>query len=406
MNIKKDYLFFWLDELEFTLWDIKKDVYISDTSTQEKPLWNLDDDNSNFWEINFASFDWTYSNIKPKGYEKWLMFQTVIDWKSIPCFWLLKGRHNKWINNPSKDKVVFYSSFFVLEYLNKLPFKLSEFYENYFTSETQLYRLDVALDVPYKIPDLKNKIFPKVNFFSQIGRDTKHPEFSQTYYINNPQNDKNRKYIFRIYDKIKDTFVKKKWFLYPHLKNNPDVRRIELELRPEECKRLPEQNISNILNNNDKIIQKVFTKFFNRFTEKQLAYKDIELTPYKNKQYNLQDLFLEKWHIPTDYMLRVHWYIRNVYEATGYYGLFQVILWVEKKQKYELNNKYTPPYQYEQLKKNWYKNITFHNNDKIFKGYDLLENLIKYLIKEWLRPSILWKIIKQYFSKKIKLCSK
>jgi hypothetical protein len=47
----------------------------------------------------------------------------------------------------------------------------------------------------------------------------------------------NRHYLIRIYDKVLDTWKKHKAFLYPHLENNNDVRRIELELRPEQAKR-------------------------------------------------------------------------------------------------------------------------------------------------------------------------
>ena len=48
--------------------------------------------------------------------------------------------------------------------------------------------------------------------FGIIWVDTKHPEFFQTYYLWEVQN-KNRNSLIRIYDKVLDTWKKKKGFL-------------------------------------------------------------------------------------------------------------------------------------------------------------------------------------------------
>jgi hypothetical protein len=266
--------------------------------------------------------------------------------------------------------------------------------------------MDVALDVPYTIKEVNKYIFPDVNFFSEIWLDKKHPEFSQTYYIKNPQRDSNRKFLIRIYDKVLDTWKKKKWFLYPHLQNNPDVRRIELELRPEECKRVIDFSISDILNNNHKSVQRIFTKYFSRYTPLKLSYQDINLKAYTNEKFDLKTHFLQNWHIPTDYVSRTHWYIKNIQENTWYEWLFQVILWVKKEPIQELK-KVTTSFQYEMCKSKWYTKKVTLTNRNIFNWYNLLENLIKYLIKEWLRQSLINKIFKKYtLIPKIKLCLK
>jgi len=402
MWINKDYIFFWLDELEFTIDDYKKSVLIYDEENLQPLVWDLDFDNSNQWYINFATLNWSYTSFSTRGFEKWLKFSTIIDKKNIDLFCILKWRENKWIDRKTKDKVVFYSSFFVLENSNKLPFSINEFFETFFDWKKTLYRLDIAFDLPYEIKKIKQNLFKNVNFFSEIWIDKKHPEFSQTYYIKNPLSNTNRKFIFRIYDKILDTWRKKKGFLYPHLENNPDVRRIELELRPEECKRFVWINITDILINKNKCVQKIFTKYFNRFTEKKLKYDDIVLKKYVNEKFDLNSFYLENWHIPKDYVSHFHWYIKNIYQNTWYKGLFDCILWVKKTYEQTIKTK-TTSFQAEFLKSKWYdiNKKLYMTNQNIFKWYELLENLIEYLYNSWLNQATIYKILKNNIKKPI-----
>ncbi len=408
INIKDDYIFFWLDHLEFTIKDYQESPSLYDYNTQEWPCFNIDWDNSDWWHMSFAWIHWTYHRFSPPWYSDWLRFSASFEWRSVSLFAILKWKENRGIWQRSKDKVVFYSTFFVLEKSDKLDFSIKEFYEAFFTDDkTDLHRLDIAIDLPYDIKKIKSQLLKDVNFFSEIWNDKKHPEFSQTYYINNPQSNSNRKFLFRVYDKILDTWKKQKWFLYPHLIHNHDVRRIELELRPEECKRITDFSISDILENRNKPIQRIFTKYFNRYTEHELHYKDIELKKYTNVKFDLKSYYLQHWHIPKDYLSRSHWYLKTIQNNTWYVWLFDTVLWVQKESKETIRDR-TSLYQYEYAKSKWYNVKQFKLvNRKLFNWYDLLENLIIYLQEQWLEASIINRILKKYTIKpKIKLWKK
>lgn len=363
INFKKDLLFFWIDELELILntdLDFKDSVYFSD-----ELIFNLDDDNTSLAYINILWINFKYSKIFPKGYEYGLKFETIIDDKIIDCFAILKGR--KWRVITSKNKVVFYSSFFILEHLKKLPFSILEFTTAF--NYVWINRLDLAFDIPYNIEILQEELFKNVNFFAQIWRDVKNELFSQTYYIWNPRSDRNRKYIFRIYDKILDTFRKQKGFLYPHLQNQTDVRRIELELRAEECKRL-NFDLYDILKNEKNCLMKIFANYFNKYSIKKIDADKIYLKSYTSDFIDLKKLYLDNKQIPKDYMSRAYWYINNIKENTWYNWLFDVL-----------------------IKKNWV-NPYFINN-----SLDLLENYLSYLHKNNISKSLIQKIIKKSYFK-------
>jgi hypothetical protein len=94
---------------------------------------------------------------------------------------------------------------------------------------------------------------------------------------------------------VLDTFKKQKSFLYPHLKHNVDVRRIELELRPIECQRYL-YSITDFLENKDSIIQKIFINYLNKNIDEKIDdfdYKNLELTTYINSKYDLRGSYLE-----------------------------------------------------------------------------------------------------------------
>ncbi len=335
-SIYKNYLFFGLDELEFTLENSKKDiVFFNDLEL------NIDFDNSNVWYIEIFDLTFTYTKTYIKWYNYWLIFHLSIDWLSIPCFSIFfwKETNFKWKQGKSKDKVVIYSSFFVLEKLWKLDFTIQQFVLINFINP-ELYRLDIALDLPYTIKELQKTLFKWTEFFSAIWRDIKHSEFHQTYYIKNPQSSQNRKYIIRIYDKILDTWKKKKHFLYPHLQKSTDVRRIELELRPIEADRLP-YTIEEILENKDNCISKIFFTYLNKNINPDYIKEDInlELKKYTNQKINLKEQFLKTKHIPKDYVSRVNWYLQNIYTTTGFEWLIQTIYNLQFISWYDLNKK-------------------------------------------------------------------
>lgn len=398
IDIIKDYLFFWIDELEFTIWDIKKNVLFNKSLT-----WEINDTNSSDWNIIISWLKFNYFKIRPKWYSTGLRFVTTFNWEIVSCFAILKWQTSWAIK--SNNKIVFYSSFFVLESLWLLPFSILEFFTNNFeTLHSKLYRLDIALDLPYEIPEIKQQVFKNILFFASIWKDTKHPEFNQTYYINNPRSWNNRRFIFRIYDKVLDTFKKNKWFLYPHLQNNNNVRRIELELRAEECSRLEDFSIIDILSDSEKKpIQRIFTNYFNRFSLYQLDYKEINLTKYLDIRYDLKKMFLKLWHVPENYLARAHWWFRKIKESTWRTWLYQSILWSKLEDIYIKD--YVKNYVSNTLDNQ--KNLTSlraFKNDKIFTAYEMLDNMIIYMKDNNLSQPIINNILKRHIqTPKIKL---
>ena len=401
INILKDYLFFGLDMLEFTLHNVKKDSFFHH---YWGIIWNLDADNSNRAYILIDNFKFSYQKIYAKWYDYWLQFSTVIDGEIIDCFCLLLWKNIFNSEKKSKDKVVFYSSFFVLEYTNKLPWTLEEFFEYFFHPKAKLYRMDAALDLPYTIKQINNSFFAWIRFFSQIWEDKKHPEFSQTYYIKNPQSSQNRSYIIRIYDKILDTFKKQKHFLYPHLKNADDVRRIELELRPRECERLEKYKISEILWNNNKIIQKIFAEYFNKnleFKNYELDFEKLELKKYVNKKFNLKETFLKFWHIPESYIKQIYWYVKKIKTVTGFNWLFQLILNIKYKEDKEIKESIKIQVKNILLWQNVIQNFKWNIKEfDIWYSLDFLDNYIKYIKKLWIYETHINKILKKNISQK------
>lgn len=361
MNLKKfkeSILFFWIDELEFLI-DLEKFIHYEDLD------FNLNDTNTSFWYINILNVEFKYSKIYPKWYKDGLKFETIIDNKIIDCFAIIRWRNNNIIK--SKDKCVFYSSFFVLERLEKLSFSLLDFLHlfSYSNSKLKLHRIDIALDLKLDIKTINQKIFSKVNFFAQIGKDLKNEKYSQTYYINNPRSNNNRKFIFRIYDKILDSFKKQKTFLFPHLKNNDNVRRIELELRPIECQRFIDYDIYDIIINNDNCLQKIFFNYFNKYSDIKINYDKIKLIHYTNDSVDLNDFYLNYNQLPEYYVSRAHWYINNIINNVWIDAFFDVII------------------------KKLYTNPNYINN-----SLDLFDKYIKYLKKRWIAPYLIQKIIK------------
>ena len=135
-----DYIYFWLDMFEFNLKSFKTDCFFYD-----ELVWNIDDDNSDSAYIEIGWVKFNYDRVNISWFGDWLKFRTIVNWEIVSCFSLLKGAPmttGKWA---SKDKVVLYSSFFVLDSLNFLPFSLVTFIWTQFQySNARLYRLDIC----------------------------------------------------------------------------------------------------------------------------------------------------------------------------------------------------------------------------------------------------------------------
>ena len=401
-NPLKKYIYFWIDHFEFSVWSLKRDFFMYD-----ELVWEIDKDNTPDWFIDIEWLIFKYDRINANWYWDWLKFETSIDWIPVSCFALVKWWDIKWLNNwaKSKDKVILYSSFFVLDSLNKLPFTLQEFVWLLFNYENALlYRLDLALDVPLTIKQLSPIFLDMQKPDSWIWTDKKHPEFYQTYYLWNPKNSENRHSLIRIYDKVLDTWKKHKWFLYPHLKNNKDVRRIELELRPEQAKVYHKYSILDLLQDKNNIINSIFSKYINkRIPEKyHLEIWSLKIKKFSKRKFDLKQAYLDYWHIPKDYLKHSYWYIKNVFHNTGYNWLFQLLfnqehsdIFLQKNIKTSIN----------QILQNRPYNLcidsktTINQNTNIKNWYDFLDHLIIHLKESWLQKQKINKILKSHLTK-------
>ncbi len=350
-------LFWWLDHLELYL--SKFDHLVDDYGEKFTFIW-YDEDNSSLWEFHKYWMRFSMTKSKPTGFDSWFMFSTIVDDNIVPLFMLRFPLKETW-----KKSLVIYSSFFIVQDFIWLPIKKFIF-DNFLIDSIR--RLDIALDVSIPITELLKSYFKWVIFNSWIWIDKKNIWFHQTYYIGEIKSDKNRKYLIRIYDKLLDTWKKKKWFLYPHLKNNSDVRRIELELRPHECQRLGVSWLS-LLNNSDDVIQRTFSQYLNKHWSVELP-SWIPLKPYSYTPYDLKTVYDETWFIPKDYLSRIRWYQRSVLENTGFRWLCQVLSWVEYTVDWEL------------LKFDTYRHLVF------------LEAYISHLKEIWVHKSLIRKIAK------------
>lgn len=166
--------------------------------------------------------------------------------------------------------------------------------------------------------------FDKVGqWHSAIGKDRKHEGFAQTYYSNELQNSKNRNRLFRVYDKILDSFRKGKTWLFPHLSGQADVRRVELELRPDYCQRLCNPYgadtslpyVKHVLDlvDDHSVLEAVFKSNLADYCSAPLG--KVYLKPYVQADARLDDAFLQLGHLPNLYVSRASGYLRKSREA-------------------------------------------------------------------------------------------
>ena len=284
-------LYFNIDFLELKIVTIKWLSFFQELN------WDIDQDNSSNGYLILEDLWLTYRKAKTKSNWELLIFSTSVDWIVFDIFAIIKG-DKRW-NIKTSDKFVFYSTWFTLEYHKKFKFTILDFYKKYLKNcYNWLNRLDICLDVSNSVSFLIDNFFKKdFKFFSTLWNDNKNPMFAQTYYIKNPQSSKNREYIFRIYDKIEDSFKKHKSFLFPYINDYNEVRRIELEMRPHSCQRIL-QPLENILQNKNNIVNDIFSTFLLKYVNEKYAEKiDLEiknLVLAKNKsraKKDLQDFF-------------------------------------------------------------------------------------------------------------------
>ena len=328
MNYNLNWIYFWIDFLEVEILNIQKTNF----AFKYNFTFNLDLDNSSQWFIKLEEgFTLSYRRAQFLNYESALIFSISINDVPYDIFYFKKWKINK-AKIETTDKVWFYSTCFILEQNWNLPFRIVDFYSKYFTSSfTWLSRLDICLDVTDNIQDLMNWLFSWIDFFSQIWKDEKNPFFSQTYYLKNPLSSKNRNYIFRIYDKILDSFKKWKSFLFSHYEEYDEVRRIEIEIRRDSAKKLLYE-VEELLTNRDYCLESIFKWYLMKkncnveFLEKVEIFQKLWALQKLNDEKRNIDLWVYYWknkHIPKHYIAVWNWYFKKLHNVVGFEWIFQ-----------------------------------------------------------------------------------
>jgi len=80
------------------------------------------------------------------------------------------------------------------------------------------------------------------------------------------------------------------------LQNNFDVRRIELELRPENCRKYHNYDISDFLINKNKILENIYLEYINKKINEDYKIENIsipKLPEINRSNNNLLDTYLQ-----------------------------------------------------------------------------------------------------------------
>jgi hypothetical protein len=366
VNFQNDLLFFWIDALELYLQS--SDIYDDDGSLIDF-TW-LNDSNTPFMKKYLNDIAFTITPKNPKWFFCWYQFSTVLDDTALPLFQINFSKNYQNENSTKRFVLVIYSTFFVIEKL--FWFTIKTFIEKFF-DPVDIRRVDIAIDVPYNVQFVIDKMFTGVHFNSSIWKIESKPWFYETYYIWDVKSDKNRNYVIRIYDKIKDSFKKWKSYLFPYLDGNNEVRRIEIEFRPGLCSRLP-FTWQDLLSHNSPQVRDLFCSYYNKYvtTPFQLEYDKIQLIPYWYDEYNLKHQFKTLWFVPSMYVSRVKGYTDKVFEAWGFPALFQCILGIKKDDDWRF--------------------VYFPMRDSL----EALDQFILFLKTQNISPSLLRKILKKH----------
>lgn len=189
------------------------------TFSDESIFDGVDCDNSN------QIFFWDYSCTKVENplYE----YQILFSQNNINLFSYFKWSKTK-SNVPTKDYVSFYGSCFRILWKDSIVDILLSLF---IVADTHmLRRFDICTDFLLPIPTILSK-FKKIeqrgaNFYGSNGE-------TETQYIWEKKNSKNRRSIIRIYNKKADIYAKWKNALYQDYLIQDNITRIELEVRRE-----------------------------------------------------------------------------------------------------------------------------------------------------------------------------
>ena len=274
VSILPDVLYFWVDQIEFDMvtpaFDFERRLNINNT-----PSWYC----SIF--VNGTFYDFEYRLIYARGFGNSYQFTTVVQNQPVVCFSLLYGSAASRVKTPGR--IVIHSTFLVITSNGMLPYSMIDFISSAFPSiNYRITRLDIALDVSTPLPKLISYWDKIPRFHSEMWVDLKYEWYAQTYYTSALQKKDNRYRLFRIYDKVLDSFRKGKVWLFPHLQW-PEVRRVELELRERALTSLP-YSLFQILSSGSTVVTSIFASHLSQYSS--LFERDPDIYTLCTRQYS------------------------------------------------------------------------------------------------------------------------
>lgn len=279
-------------------------------------------------------FEFKYSIVTPKNYDKWVTFTFVYKNKPIDAFniafwsktWAIK----------TSNKITFYSSFIYIMWKENLY----SFIENVFNVNSFIWirRFDIAVDIPENKKNLIESFTKVPN--TTINFNKEHNEY-ETYYF---WDRKNRTILVRIYDKVIDTFKKKKEFLYDYLETD-NITRVELEFWKNEIDSFNETYPDMINYRNLLLDTKLLSDLFYSNIQKHLTYfqskeyQKYDFTYLRNKkdEDELKDYYLKYNQLPKWYRQNWLWILKRLIDSLWFEALYGLLFetFDEKKENLE-----------------------------------------------------------------------
>lgn len=206
----------------------------------------------------------------------------------------------------TRDKFVVYWTWF----RNMESKKILDFIKKHINPDRwntfQVRRLDLALDVERNISDWV------LNYFEELKQKSvdfrwKNWEL-ETHYIWEKNLNKNKRFLLRIYDKLKDIKKKNLQSQYIQYLSKQDVTRIEIEFRSELTK---DFTLEKILDK--EYLLNLFTKYLKKHTSifEKLKTKDVSKLKSLNKKSDLERLRYDEIY-RKNYIITFLWYAKNI----------------------------------------------------------------------------------------------
>lgn len=262
----------------------------------------LDDDNSNFAVIKLLDYDITIEKVAVS--RVWIWYKASIDytWKSTPLFIITYQK--------VRTLVDFYGSCFRLMDIDYLPLDFVSKVANYLdilpsASITRIdYRIDYFSDLPMNIPSPYTIL--KHNFNTSLYRDYQRHNTREDWSV---WDKRSKSVFFRLYNKLLDSDIKWKEYLYTDYFRFNSVHRLEFQCGIKFCKWYTLETLNDL-------VSKIFgvfgldnckwtEKILYRYDKNKLVYTREEIARYHSWLYRNVS-FLVSNYIKSDYRVELN----------------------------------------------------------------------------------------------------